>query len=1053
MEDDLILPIDALVRSFKINRSTPHTFFLGAGASISSNIPSAQMCIWEWKRDIFLTNNPGLEEQFAELSLPGVRQKIQSWLDSQGKYPSLGSPEEYGFYIEACFPIPEDRRGYFQEKVTKAKPHIGYSLLCHLAEDDLVRSVWSTNFDGLVSRVAFNHSITPIEIGIDTQDRVARLPKKGELQSVSLHGDYRYDHLKNTTEEIQSQEKSLQQAFENLISENPLVICGYSGRDESVMESIKKSYDKSGSAPLYWCGYSDNNIPRHIEELIKYVRSKGRPAFFIPTQGFDDFMIRVALHCLEKEQLARVKETISKLSPEQEVEREKFQVPDKDPTTLIKSNAFEVECPAEVFQFELKEWPDKEIWKSLREMVVGKEIVVAPFRGKILALGALDEIKNTFGENIKGSIERTPITNNDLRYEDGIVISLFREALTRSMASAAGIQTDSRKQLWFRNPLKKVVEGGTTCLVYESVDVFLRTIGLTQHLMLKPSLKILDDQSIEVQKEIANPIKLRILGYQHNKPFNQALEKWRVTIFQQAESRNVFEFPVNCGSTFKFQVRKSPIFSKIESPRFKPFKVSDNIRPLIKHSGFELKEPELVFSNKEATNVFYDNHPIRGIINNRPFDFSLTQKGLSSSIKVGVVCPKAEGSILVSYLNKIHQSHQPRNQEKDYLFDFPGFENAFRLPIELPRKEENGWVVCPEPQTDDSNSGALELANNINRSIDTLLASYSPSVILVFIPNRWSKFRGFRTENERFDLHDFVKAYCVQKGIASQFLEQDTLSNAYECRIWWWLSLAFYVKSMRTPWVLSALDEDSAFVGLGFSVDHTAAKGSQVVLGCSHIYSSRGEGLQYRLTKVENPIFRGGNPYMSKDDARRLGETIRHLFYESRMKLPDRVVIHKQTPFIGQEKEGLHEGLSGVKNVDLLEIHADHALRYVSSIKKPNGKFDEDNYPVARSTTVKLDDYLALLWVHGATSAVNPKMRYFQGKRRIPAPLIIKRHSGRTDLKVIAEEILGLSKMNWNTFDLYSKLPATVHSSGEIARIGSLLQRFGASSYDYRLFI
>ena len=43
--------------------------------------------------------------------------------------------------------------------------------------------------------------------------------------------------------------------------------------------------------------------------------------------------------------------------------------------------------------------------------------------------------------------------------------------------------------------------------------------------------------------------------------------------------------------------------------------------------------------------------------------------------------------------------------------------------------------------------------------------------------------------------------------------------------------------------------------------------------------------------------------------------------------------------------------------------------------------------------------------------------------------------------------------MNWNTFDLYTKFPATLQSSGEIARIGSLLQRFGTSSYDYRLFI
>jgi hypothetical protein len=53
----------------------------------------------------------------------------------------------------------------------------------------------------------------------------------------------------------------------------------------------------------------------------------------------------------------------------------------------------------------------------------------------------------------------------------------------------------------------------------------------------------------------------------------------------------------------------------------------------------------------------------------------------------------------------------------------------------------------------------------------------------------------------------------------------------------------------------------------------------------------------------------------------------------------------------------------------------------------------------------------------------------------------------------VADEILGLSKMDWNTFDLYSKDPATIQSSNAIARIGVLLERFGPVSYDYRLFI
>ena len=192
---------------------------------------------------------------------------------------------------------------------------------------------------------------------------------------------------------------------------------------------------------------------------------------------------------------------------------------------------------------------------------------------------------------------------------------------------------------------------------------------------------------------------------------------------------------------------------------------------------------------------------------------------------------------------------------------------------------------------------------------------------------------------------------------------------------------------------------------------------------------------------------------MSRDDARRTGETIRQLFFDARMQLPRRVVLHKRTPFLRDEHEGLLDGLSGVAAVDMLEIQEDHALRYVASMPRLDGGIGQDNYPVRRGTAVKLDDFAVLLWVHGATAAVNPNLKYFQGKRRIPTPHTLRRHTGTTPLDQLCTEIFGLSKMDWNSFDLYSKFPATLQSSSEIARIGSLLQRFGASSYDYRLFI
>lgn len=1052
-EENLVLSLDAFVRSIGVRRSTEHALFLGAGASVSSGVPSAQACIWEWKRDLFLTNNPGLEEQFKESSLPSVRQRIQQWLDKQRIYPEEGVPEEYGFYIGQCFPITDDRRAYFQEKVRGAQPHIGYRLLGHLAQAELIRSVWTTNFDGLSARAAANFCLTPLEVGIDSQGRLPRQSTKGELLCVSLHGDYRYDELKNTPEELQQQEKVLRNALIEELRQRSMIVCGYSGRDHSIMEALRIACSEHGSGTLYWCGFSDGGILEPVADLIVHARAHGRQAYYVPSLGFDDLLTRLALHCLEGPDRESARQDIGALARPDLLDRQPFQVAEYRVNTIIKSNAFEIDCPGEVLSFGLNVWPTEKVWQYLREQVGKRPIVAVPFKGKVLAFGTIEDIKDAFVDNIKGPVERTPVSPDELRFEDGIIVSLMREALVRSMAQSAGVATNGHSELWLNETLKRVRQGDILCNAHDSVVIFLRRIGRTQYVILKPSIKVLDQDGAEVPYEIAGPVKLGILGYQHNKPFNQAVNKWRGLLFAK-ERPSIFAYPGNSGSTFKFRVRRSPVFGQIGMPHGSlSASISEGLRPLLRYKGFELNEPALVFCDKQGTATCTDTHPIRGVVENRPFDYPLTIRGLSPSIRIGVVCPNAEGPLVRAYLQKANQSHKPSSSERDYLIDYPGFQQAYGVPIEIPELDAPGWIDCPEPSGDDSRSGAISVARQITNAIESLRSSYAPHVVLIFFPQRWVRFRGYVDHYERFDVHDFVKAYAVQRGVATQFLNQDTLSDSYQCRVWWWLSLALYVKSMRTPWVLDGLDEDTAYVGLGFSIDRKAEKGNHVVLGCSHIYSARGEGLQYRLSKIENPIIRRGNPFMAKDDARRVGETIRQLFFEAQMKLPRRVVLHKRTPFMKDEREGLLDGLGGVPAIDMLQVQRDHALRYVASVPRSDGSVYEDNYPVHRGTVMKLDDFTALLWVHGVTAAVNPQLKYYQGKRRIPAPLTLRRHTGKTPLDVLSAEILGLSKMNWNNFDLYTKLPATLQSSSEIARIGSLLQRFGASSFDYRLFI
>ncbi|WP_414643469.1 SIR2 family protein [Candidatus Binatus sp.] len=167
-----------------------------------------------------------------------------------------------------------------------------------MAEANLIRSVWTTNFDALVARAAAGSRVIPLEVGIDCSQRLVRPLRTGELLIVSLHGDYRYDRIKNTPDELRCQEQELQGGFARECQDAPMVVCGYSGRDSSIMQTLLSAVRKQGTGGLYWCVQNEAILRPNVEELILTAREHGREAYIVHTQGFDDLLVRLASHCL-----------------------------------------------------------------------------------------------------------------------------------------------------------------------------------------------------------------------------------------------------------------------------------------------------------------------------------------------------------------------------------------------------------------------------------------------------------------------------------------------------------------------------------------------------------------------------------------------------------------------------------------------------------------------------------------------------------------------------------------------------------------------------------
>ena len=1043
------MPFDqeSLIRSIAVAGPKKYMLFFGAGTSASSGIPTAGQCVWRWKHEIYLSKHPHLKPtSMLDATLPAAQDRIQKWLDRQGGFPKRGDADEYSKYIAYAYPRSEDRQRYFDNLFAGAVPQIGYQLLAILQNALVFQWIWTTNFDGLIRQARKPKHVTPLkEAGLDTKLRIEGFDDLDTTAYlVYLHGDYRYDELRNTTPEIAKLDDTLRRKMVEKLRRRPTIFLGYSGWDESIMSTLEEAVTaESGGGGLYWCTYRGQRPNDRVERLLAEAKRQKYDAEVVEIEHFDDFMMRTARFVLRSgAEIAEVEDVLAVVPPSSGPLR----LPDNKPKEdWLKSNGFPLALPTSLFQCDV---PDLTGWTELRELVGDRRMHSGLLRGKVLTLGAVEDIRAAFGKRLASAIDPVPLGEEDFR-QDSVVSGILLRAITTTLAEHCAADIFGRQTIAEKNSDGSEMMGGVRYGVHRAAIIEITHIGTKAYLNLIPDIITIAPGNGDVPDDVRKEMKRRRLTRQWNDVYYDEIERWKDKIFGK-EKHVTLRFPSVGTHDFQFTIYAPARYAQLLEPHA-PRRGRPEAKNGVEFSALIIKEPQLRFGS-DRTGAGIDPHPMRGLVRFGPYDGELVREERSRELRIGVIAPKKGGAELSTYLRTLQAPHTSVESKAEYLVQYPGFQNAFRLPLTLPASGASAWRTLPMISLDARQALPTQKAiiAAIEHEVVTLRATTQTDVIVILVPSEWKPFEKLFIEDVRHDLHDYVKAFCVQRGISTQFLREETFAKNHQCEVLWWLAQSLYVKSLRTPYVLDAQDPGTVFVGIGYGMTVDRNRGG-VVLGCSHLYDAAGQGLRYVLSRVNQPIWRNRNPYLSRDDAIRVGLQARQLFWDTYFRLPERVVLHKRTPFLKTEIEGFAYALKGVAQIEMLTFEYEDAWRFLAYDAK-NHKVD--GFPVRRGTVMPLSDDRCLLWVHGGTKEVHEKGRtYFQGKSRIPVPLRITRFMGHTPLTQIASEVLGLSKMDWNSFDLYSQMPATLESSGAIAAIGQHLSRFGPEMYDYRLFM
>ena len=260
-------------------------FLIGAGASMSSGIPTGADLARKWIQEI--------EEDCGKDDFAKWKNKVQISEDNVGEfYPQI--------YEKRFGHIPESGYDCIRHYMEGKEPSLGYLILANIMVREKHNVVITTNFDNLLEDAI--RTYTKEKPFIAGHEALAGyVPKRSDRPIIlKVHRDL-FFHPFSDREHTGTIQKAWEDILDRFLSDYFLIVLGYGGNDESLMDYFTSLNNRK---QIYWCVYNPGEEPSNQdsendlswrEHLWGKLSSKARNIlnpndFLIAINGFDIFM-------------------------------------------------------------------------------------------------------------------------------------------------------------------------------------------------------------------------------------------------------------------------------------------------------------------------------------------------------------------------------------------------------------------------------------------------------------------------------------------------------------------------------------------------------------------------------------------------------------------------------------------------------------------------------------------------------------------------------------------------------------------------------------------